>query len=224
MSRTAKKSSRRPEPVRTSGQRRRLEIIEAVLRIIAREGLRAVSHRSVATEAGVPLAATTYYFRDLEDLVTESFLHWSVAQRRVVQGFHAATLTALEAVGREGADPRRLLQEVAAAAAAYVLDQARGHPGDRVLEFAFLHEAARLPRLRAVVRARQLEDRRFLEDFHAALGSPEPAIDAEISYSVLIGLEKSVLLADPDSTEAAAVRRVLDHYLESVFAAAGRPS
>jgi hypothetical protein len=93
-----------------------------------------------------------------------------------------------------------------------------------VLEFAFLHEAARLPRLRAVVRARQLEDRRFLEEFHAALGSARPAIDAEISYSVLLGLEKSLLLSGPDPREASAVQDVLEHYLGSVLGAAGKAS
>lgn len=196
-------------------------MLEAALRIIAREGLRAVSHRSVATEAGVPLAATTYYFSDLEDLITESFLHWSASQQRAVRDFHVATIAALDRGRRERAEPRRLLREIASAAAVYVLDQARGHPGDRVLEFAFLHEAARLPRLRAVVHARQLEDRRFLEEFHAALGSAHPAMEAEISYSVLLGLEKSVLLSDPDPGEAAAVQEVLEHYLGSVLGSAG---
>jgi hypothetical protein len=113
------------------------------------------------------------------------------------------------------------VEDLAAAAADYVLEQARGHAADRVLEFAFLHEAARLPRLRAVVRARQLEDRRFLDEFHAALGSAHPAMDAEISYSVLLGLEKSVLLADADSREADSVRRVLGHYLRGVLPAVG---
>jgi DNA-binding transcriptional regulator YbjK len=223
MSRVTKATARRTEPVRTSGQRRRLEILEAVLRIIARDGLRAVSHRSVASEASVPLAATTYYFHDLEDLITESFLHWSASQQRVVGGFHAATLAALRRAREERTEPARLAEDLAAAAARYVLEQARSHAADRVLEFAFLHEAARLPRLRAVVRARQLEDRRFLEEFHAALGSAHPAEDAEISYSVLLGLEKSVLLADPDSRQAASVRRVLEHYLRGVLAAAGAP-
>ena len=57
--------------VRASGRQRRLQILEATLRIIRRGGLRAISHRAVAAEASVPLAATTYYFRDLEDLITE---------------------------------------------------------------------------------------------------------------------------------------------------------
>ena len=43
--------------LRPSGQLRRREILEAVLRILRRDGLRAVSHRTVAAEARVPLAS-----------------------------------------------------------------------------------------------------------------------------------------------------------------------
>ena len=70
---------------RASAVQRRQDIIEATLRVMARDGLRAVSHRAVASEASVPLASTTYYFRDLEDLIIESFLHWSEAQRRAIE-------------------------------------------------------------------------------------------------------------------------------------------
>jgi DNA-binding transcriptional regulator YbjK len=39
---------------------------------VARDGPRAATHRAVAAEAGVPLAATTYYFASREDLVVQA--------------------------------------------------------------------------------------------------------------------------------------------------------
>lgn len=205
--------------MRASGRQRRQEILDAALRIMSREGLRAVSHRAVAAEAAVPLAATTYYFRDLEDLITEAFLHWSKAQRGLVAEFHAAALAALRAAGGKGRRSARPAQALAAIGARYVIDQVRSHRGDRVLEFAFLHEAARIPRLRAVVRRQQMEHLGFLEQFHAALGSAQAAVDAQISYSLLLGLEKRVLLADGDRRIGASVRAVLVRHLQGVFAA-----
>ena len=82
-------AARQPARVRASAVQRRQDIIEATLRVMARDGLRAVSHRAVASEASVPLASTTYYFRDLEDLIIESFLHWSEGQRRDIEAFQA---------------------------------------------------------------------------------------------------------------------------------------
>ncbi|MFO1407697.1 MAG: TetR family transcriptional regulator [Steroidobacteraceae bacterium] len=206
-------------PTRASAMQRRLAILEAALRIMARDGLRAVSHRSVAAEAGVPLAATTYYFSDLEDLIAESFLHWSQAQRRVVGDFLGAALGLVERAAPEGREV--LVPALADAAAGYVMEQARTHRADRALEFAFLHEAARLPRLRTVVHERQLEDRRALERFHATLGSADPALDAQVSHSLLLGLEKSALLDDGRGIDRAAIRVVLEHHLRALLARAG---
>ena len=59
---------------RQGSEQRRLNILDATLRIIVRDGLRGVRHRAVAAEAGVPLSATTYYFRDIKDLISDSFV------------------------------------------------------------------------------------------------------------------------------------------------------
>ena len=51
--------------------RRRL-IVEAALRVIARDGVNAATHRAVAAEAGVPPASTTYHFSSKAEIVTEA--------------------------------------------------------------------------------------------------------------------------------------------------------
>lgn len=51
------------------GLERRDAIVDATLSILESEGLEGVTHRRVADAAGVPLAATTYYFSSKEDLM-----------------------------------------------------------------------------------------------------------------------------------------------------------
>jgi DNA-binding transcriptional regulator YbjK len=51
------------------GAARREAIVAAAARLVATKGPDGTSHRAVATAAGVPLAATTYYFRSLDDLL-----------------------------------------------------------------------------------------------------------------------------------------------------------
>src|SRR3954467_1746032 len=51
---------------------RRAVLIHAAVGLIAREGLAAVSHRTVARAAGVPLGATTYYFASKTELLREA--------------------------------------------------------------------------------------------------------------------------------------------------------
>lgn len=60
-------------PQQQRGRRRRDALLEAASKLLAEGGLRAVSHRAVAERAGVPLAATTYYFNSRAELVEQSF-------------------------------------------------------------------------------------------------------------------------------------------------------
>lgn len=50
------------------GEARREALLDAVLRVLEKNGAGAVTHRSVASEAGVPVSAATYYFETLDDL------------------------------------------------------------------------------------------------------------------------------------------------------------
>ncbi|UGS38444.1 TetR/AcrR family transcriptional regulator [Capillimicrobium parvum] len=61
---------------------RRDRIAAAALEIALGQGVHAVSHRTVAAAAGVPLGSTTYHFRTLDDLL-------SVAMGQAGQSYRA---------------------------------------------------------------------------------------------------------------------------------------
>lgn len=51
------------------GEHRRRALVDAAADLLLADGFSAVSHRAVASRAGVALAATTYYFTSLDDLL-----------------------------------------------------------------------------------------------------------------------------------------------------------
>ena len=55
------------------GRKTREAIIEATIAILRESGAAAVSHRAVAKRAGTSLAATTYHFATLDDLLVQAF-------------------------------------------------------------------------------------------------------------------------------------------------------
>jgi TetR/AcrR family transcriptional regulator, regulator of biofilm formation and stress response len=54
---------------RLRGAHRRAQLIDATVRVIARDGVAGVTHRAVAAEADVPKSAATYHFTSLDDLL-----------------------------------------------------------------------------------------------------------------------------------------------------------
>lgn len=64
------------------GAARRAALVEAAARVLDRDGFAAVSHRSVAAEAQVPLGSTTYYFSGREELVGAALDAWLSAEEQ----------------------------------------------------------------------------------------------------------------------------------------------
>ena len=79
---------------RQGSEQRRQAILDAAMRIVVREGVRAVRavrHRAVAAEAQVPLSATTYYFKDIDDLITDTFAQFVERSAAQMAAFWAST-------------------------------------------------------------------------------------------------------------------------------------
>jgi TetR/AcrR family transcriptional regulator, regulator of biofilm formation and stress response len=62
-----------------ASKRMRDAIVAATVRIVAREGVAAVSHRRVAAEAGVGLSSTTWHFATKADIL-EAALEWTAGR------------------------------------------------------------------------------------------------------------------------------------------------
>jgi TetR/AcrR family transcriptional regulator, regulator of biofilm formation and stress response len=120
---------REPDGRRRRGQERRRLLVDAALAVIGRDGLAAVSQRSVAARAGVPPSAVYYYFATLDDLVAAALVE--VNDRFVAQ---------LAAVGTGGDDAVRTL-------AAAVVGSARAGRDEAMAELELWMLAARDERL-----------------------------------------------------------------------------
>lgn len=177
---------------RIDGHARRQALLEAALRLVARHGIRGVRHRAVAEEAGVPLSATTYYFKDIQDLINDSFLFWTEAVLREAAQLQQQSITI---IGRAGSEHRacheareRLTTELAQFVQGYIQSQIDAR-ADRLIEHAFRAEALRSPRLAEVVRAPRQALYDCIIGFLRCLGSEQAQADALIVMGTLQELE-----------------------------------
>jgi TetR/AcrR family transcriptional regulator, regulator of biofilm formation and stress response len=161
---------------RQRGERRRQAILDATLTLVGREGAGAITHRAVAEVAGVPLAATTYYFASKAELIREALAHAAASDRRAL----AALTSALEQA--------TTVEQVASILASSVA-QSLG-PGRAVVvsHYEICLEAARRPELAEVSRAWTDAHVRALAPTLARFGSRQPARDAWIVVTAIDGM------------------------------------
>jgi DNA-binding transcriptional regulator YbjK len=160
-------------PQQARGEERRERILRATLAVIGRAGIGAVTHRSVAEEAGVPLGSLTYWFGTKDDLLREALRRFVAEEAERLRGV-------AEALGA-GAEPA----DVAASFAA-VLEDETGT--EQIAQFELYLEAARNPALRDIA----LESFRAYEEVAVAAlraaGVEDPERIAPLFVSLADGL------------------------------------
>jgi DNA-binding transcriptional regulator YbjK len=178
------------EPVRQSrGEERIDQILRATLEVIRREGLGAVTHRTIADESGVPLGSLTYYFATKQDLLRSAlrlFVTEDVARLRV-------TAEELLAAGATG--------EQVVTRFAEVLESAET---GGIAQFDLYLEASRDP----VLRETAVESLRAYEEVAElglrAAGVPDPAGAAHVVVATIDGLGLHRLAAGDDAPDVGA--------------------
>jgi DNA-binding transcriptional regulator YbjK len=154
------------------GQERVEQILRATLAVIGRGGVGAVTHRSVAEEAGVPLGSLTYYFATKQELLRDA-LRLHVAE-------DAGRLRALAAdLLAQGAPPEQVVERFAA-----LLQDA--HPA--IAQFELYLEAARDPQLSDVASESLRAYGEVAELALRAAGVPDPEMTAGIIVATIDGI------------------------------------
>ena len=188
------------------GEERRRDVLDATLSVIGRDGLRAVSHRTVAAEAGTSLSATTYYFESGRDMIVQAFAQYVDERIAAVQSVLSGPVEAGSLTPDEGAElhTRFVLDELASGGLRISAEYQLALEGVREPEIA--EQFARL--------TRSAEEQ--LAALLALVGSVDPPRDARLLLAIVRGLEiAEVTSPDPtaDAEIAALCRRTVDALL-----------
>jgi DNA-binding transcriptional regulator YbjK len=185
---------------RPRGAARRAALLDAVLRVVAGEGVDAVTHRRVAEVAGLPLASTTYYFDSKEHLLTAALER---AAERDIERLRAF----LRDAPQRSADP---LELVVGAVLDPIEESGQTSRTWLLATFALVLEAARRPALRDATMRWTEAYREALPPLLAAAGSREPRSDAELLLAATDGLLIDQLASGEDSDLAPRLRRIAE--------------
>ena len=209
---------------RQGSEQRRQDILDAAMRIVVRDGVRGVRHRAVAAEAGVPLSATTYYFKDIDDLLTDTFAQYverSAAYMAKLWVNNEGLLREMIARGDGSPQARSTLaDDIARLMADYVHRQLITRREHLMAEQAFRQEALLNPRLAVLVRSHQQILLQGSCQLFQVLGSREPQQDAKVLTSIIGRMEYQGLLNDVEPVAEEEMLGILTRYMHLVLASA----
>ncbi len=160
------------------GVERRIALLEAVLRIVTRDGVAAVTHRAVAAESKASLRSTTYYIATKEDMIREAF-----------RFFCERSLEQIDTTSRRYADREVGPGDAVAMIFEIVLKEWDNPDTSWVAEFELILAIAREPSFAPEYRAFQRRIDLGLTMTMQRIGSHNPARDARIVLAFLRGFE-----------------------------------
>jgi DNA-binding transcriptional regulator YbjK len=165
--------------------------LQAAVQVAGEQGLGATTHRAVAARAGVPLAATSYYFESIAELLAEA-MRTAVAAR--VEELHALTSSSAGGTNESGTpvdgdSPDAIAARLAAALTTKERTASLAHVE------AYLH-AARAPALQAAVTEALSSFEAFARGALQAAGARRPDEGARAFVALADGFMLQ-RLADP---------------------------
>ncbi|MDH3619756.1 MAG: TetR family transcriptional regulator [Gammaproteobacteria bacterium] len=195
---------------RPRGEQTRQKILDATLSVIAREGVRGTTHRAIAKEADVQLSLTTYYFRDLNELISlafQSFMDQDYGD--TADGWRRA-FSYLDQFTAEDLADAQTRDRIVDYCSKRIVDHIRRglleYPKLLAFEHHFFYEALnddRLQELSHTHRKRLLMPLvRFCEYFSAE----DPETDARLLFGTITRLEHQELPHAPDDIDFKAIR------------------
>lgn len=207
---------------RAKSEHRRRIILEAALRIVAKEGVRGVKHRAVAKEAQVPLASTTYYFKDIEELITDAFMLFAEKSQQVLELFYGELNKLVvkydaDMIRSDELTRLRFTEELVEMGVRYIKAQVQFRRDDVLAEMAFLMEALRDKQLQPLAKEYRMAWFTRLVSFLMQTKSSTPAEDAMCIISGVQALLYESVLNDGAVNEHLArssIRRLMSLLLK----------
>ena len=195
---------------RPRGEQTRRKILDATLRVIASEGVRGATHRAIAREAGVQLSLTTYYFRDLNELISLAFESLMATDYGDMAGRWCRAFRYLDQFSAQDLGDARVRDRIVDYCTKRIEDHIRRglleYPEYLAVEHHVFYEALNDERLQALS---QLHRKRLLAPlvrFCEYFNLVDPETDASLLFGTITRLEYQALPSAPNNIDFKAIR------------------
>jgi len=190
---------------RSKGEQTRNQILKSAIEVLASQGIKGTTHRAVANHAQLQLSLTTYYFKDIKELVHQAFMLSSnvtiakagAAWLQVVEYLDSFNKTQLKKVSvRE--ELRVLLTQ---SATEYLVDKITTQRTELAIEQLLFTEIQITPQLRELAHNHRLAILAPFIKLSSYFNSVNAELDGDILLTVFTQLEYRNLTIPPEELD-----------------------
>jgi len=178
---------------RSKGEQTRLLILQSATEVLAKNGIKGTTHRAIANHANIQLSLTTYYFKDIQELVHQAF---TLCSSQITANTSLAWQPAIDLLSdinksdlRKVSEKEKLREKLSNMVSQQILKRIVNAQVELTVQQLLFTEVQISPQLHALAevhRASLLAPFKRICEF---LNSPTPNIDAEIMLMVFSQLE-----------------------------------
>ncbi|WP_448548601.1 TetR/AcrR family transcriptional regulator [Thalassotalea fusca] len=178
---------------RTKGEQTRKQILHAAVEVLAQQGIKGTTHRAIAKHAGLQLSLTTYYFKDIQELVHQAFQLNSADTMAKAQFAWQQTFDILDSYSktelRKVSLKEELRETLTELATNYLLDKVKNQPITLAVEQLLFTYVQTTPELRQLAKTHRDALKAPFSRLCRYFSKNTAEIDAEILLTVFTQLE-----------------------------------
>ena len=200
----------------SKGQKTREKILFSAIEVLALNGLKGTTHRAIANHAGIQLSLTTYYFKDIQELIHQAFkLNSEIMLSRSGGPFETSIIEMAKIKKGElkkVVTKKLFCEQLCKEASSYLLHNIKHHAVSIAVAQLMVTEAHLSPELRTLSQEHELSELAPYKQLCLFFNHVNPELDAKIMYTVFINLQYQQLANQVNTNYA-----VIDQTIQRLF-------
>lgn len=197
---------------RSKGERTREKILLAAIDVLAINGIKGTTHRAIANHAEIQLSLTTYYFKDIGELVQQAFQLNSDYLRARTDTILQKVFTSLESIDKatlkKVSVKSELCEKLTEITASYLFENIKKEAIPLAVEQLMFTTMQVSPELKKLAQEHELSQLKPFSKLASYFNKKDPEIDAQMMRTIFSQLQYSQLTIEPSELSIEPIQKI----------------
>ncbi len=182
---------------RSKGEQTREKILLSAIDVLATLGIKGTTHRAIANQASIQLSLTTYYFKDIQELVQQAFMLNSDRIRARTDNILQKAFASFDSIDKTNLQKTNvkteLCDQLATMTASYLFENINKETTSLAVEQLMYTAVQVTPKLKKLAHEHEEYQLRPFAQLATYFNKVDPEVDAKIMRTIFSQLQYSQL-------------------------------